>query len=125
MIFIINKIDKHLMARATNRYRATFGINKKGSRVRVPAFSVLAVVNEEGQRRSDRKHSDEWNQFTELASSLFYFFLSHGPIDLPFLSYRYRTTLAHRHSLNDLVNVVYQTFFPSLLSVCICPFMTK
>lgn len=95
------------MARTTNRYRATFGINKKGSRVRVPAFSVLAVVNEEGQRRSDRKHSDEWNQFTELASSLFYFFLSHGPIDLPFLSYRYRTTLAHRHFLSDLVNVVY------------------
>lgn len=86
------------MARATNRYQRTFGINKKGSGVRVPVFSVLAVVNEEGQRCSDRKHSDEWNQFTELASSLFYFFLSHGPIDLPLLSYRYRPTLMRQHS---------------------------
>lgn len=111
---MIDKIDKHLMARRMNRYRATFGINKKGSRVRVPACSVLAVVNEEGHRRSDRKHSDEWNQFTELASSLFYFFLSHRPIDLPFLSYRYRTTLAQRHSFNDLVNVLYQMIFITL-----------
>lgn len=101
------------MAPVTNRYRTTFGINKKGSKIRVPLFSVLAVVNEEGQRRNDRKYSDEWNQFTELASSLFYFFLSYGPIDLPFLSYRYRTTLAHQHSLNDLINVVYPTHIPN------------
>lgn len=106
------------MALATNRYRATFGINKKGSKIRVPVFSVLAVVNEEGQRRNDRKYSDEWNQFTELASSLFYFFLSQGPIDLPFLSYRYRTTLAPRHSLNDLINVVYPMFFITF-SMCL------
>jgi len=98
-----------------NRYRTTFGINKKGSGVRVPVFSVLAVVNEEGQRCSDRKHSDEWNQFTELASSLFYFFLSRGPIDLPLpslslflivIASRWRTSV-----LNGPVIVACRTFF--------------
>jgi len=76
-------------------------------------FSVLAVVNEEGQRCSDRKHSDEWNQFTELASSLFYFFLSHGPIDLQLLSYRYRIMFAHQSQSVYLMSYIeyFLTFF--------------